>query len=44
MLTEAEIEAHAGRIHDDGYTVIERAASATLVDGLLVRTPAYQGR
>ncbi|MEZ5819446.1 MAG: hypothetical protein R3D82_01435 [Xanthobacteraceae bacterium] len=34
MLTEAQIDAHAGRIRDDGYTVIEGAASTTLVDGL----------
>ncbi|MES1147716.1 MAG: phytanoyl-CoA dioxygenase family protein, partial [Bradyrhizobium guangdongense] len=34
MLDEATIEAHAQRIRDDGYTVIERAADATLVEGL----------
>ncbi|TKW78387.1 MAG: phytanoyl-CoA dioxygenase, partial [Bradyrhizobium icense] len=34
MLTEAEIGAHADRIRDDGYTVIEKAAGETLVDGL----------
>ena len=30
MLTEAEVQAHADRIRDDGYTVIEQAASADL--------------
>ena len=34
MLTEAQVQAHADRIRDDGYTVIENAASAPLVDGL----------
>ena len=34
MLTEAAIQAHADRIRDDGYTVIERAADEALVNGL----------
>ena len=34
MLTDADVQAHADRIRNDGYTVIEPAASATLVDGL----------
>src|SRR5262249_5259027 len=34
MLSEAEVQAHADRIRDDGCTVIERAVSAALVDGL----------
>jgi len=34
MLTEAEIGAHADRVRNDGYTVIEKAAGETLVDGL----------
>ena len=34
MLSEADIEAHAARIRDDGYTVIERAASSELVENL----------
>lgn len=34
MLGEADIEAHAARIRDDGYTVIERAASGELVESL----------
>ena len=28
MLTDAAIQSHADRIHHDGYTVIEGAASA----------------
>ena len=28
MLTDAEVQAHADRIRDDGFTVIEDAASA----------------
>jgi ectoine hydroxylase-related dioxygenase (phytanoyl-CoA dioxygenase family) len=35
MLDEADIQRHADRIRDDGYTVIERAADAKLVDGLI---------
>src|SRR4051812_20993705 len=34
MLTEAELQLHAGKIRDDGYTVIERAADDDLVEGL----------
>ena len=34
MLTDADIQSHAARIRDDGYTVIERAASPELVEGL----------
>jgi hypothetical protein len=34
MLTDADIQSHAARIRDDGYTVIERAASPDLVEGL----------
>ncbi len=34
MLTEDDIQSHADRIRDDGYTVIEHAASADLVEGL----------
>src|ERR1700752_5446709 len=46
MLTEAEVKTHADRICDDGYTVIEGAAAATLVDGLkraLERTEREHG-
>lgn len=35
MLTDAEIQAHADRIRDDGFTVIEGAASPELVEGLI---------
>ena len=34
MLTDADIQSHADRIRDDGYTVIERAADPELVEGL----------
>ena len=34
MLTDAEIQAHADRIRNDGYTVIDQAASRELVAGL----------
>jgi len=34
MLTDDEIRFHVDRIRDDGYTVIERAASADLVESL----------
>ena len=34
MLDDGEIQSHAERIRDDGYTVIERAASPELVEGL----------
>jgi hypothetical protein len=34
MLTDAEIQAHADRIRDDGFSVIEHAASPDLVEGL----------
>ena len=40
-MLEADIEAHTDRIRDDGFTVIEHAASPTLVEGLkaaLLRT------
>ena len=35
MLTDAEVQAHADRIRGDGFTVIEAAASAELVEGLI---------
>lgn len=35
MLSEAEIISHAGRIRDDGFTVIENAADPELVRGLI---------
>ena len=34
MLTDAQVQSHADRIRDDGFTVIEDAASAELVEGL----------
>lgn len=34
MLADEQIRIHAGQIRDDGYTVIERAASPDLVAGL----------
>ena len=34
MLTDAQVQAHADRIRDDGFTVIEQAASTELVEGL----------
>src|SRR3954470_853039 len=34
MLTDVQIQAHADRIRDHGFTVIERAASPDLVEGL----------
>ena len=34
MLTDDEIQSHVARIRDQGYSVIERAASADLVKGL----------
>ena len=34
MLTDADIQLHAEKIRDDGYTVIERAADPGLVEGL----------
>jgi hypothetical protein len=34
MLNDDEAQAHAGRIRDDGFTVIEQAASPELVEGL----------
>ena len=40
-MLEADIQAHANRIRDDGFTVIEHAASPELVEGLkaaLLRT------
>ena len=46
MLTDADIQLHADKIRDDGYTVIERAADAALVDGLkeaLERTEREHG-
>ena len=33
MLTDADIQFHADKIRDDGYTVIERAADPDLVEG-----------
>src|SRR5690349_22468444 len=35
MLAESAVQSHADRIRDDGYTVIEGAASADLVAGLI---------
>src|SRR6187455_2102652 len=35
MLTEAQVQAHADKIRDDGFTVIESAASPELVEGLI---------
>jgi hypothetical protein len=46
MLTVRYIQLHADRIRDDGYTVIERAAEADLVEGLkqaLERTEREHG-
>jgi hypothetical protein len=46
MLTEADIQAHADKIRDDGYTVIERAADTGLVEALkqaLERTEREHG-
>ncbi len=34
MLTEAAIVSHAAKVRDDGFTIIEGAASADLVEGL----------
>jgi hypothetical protein len=34
MLAESAIQSHAGRIRNDGYTVIEGAVSSDLVEGL----------
>ncbi len=34
MLTDVQVQAHADRIRDDGFTVIENAASRELVEGL----------
>ena len=34
MLNDAQVQSHADRIRDDGFTVIEDAASAELVEGL----------
>src|SRR5439155_1416992 len=41
MLDEADVQSHANKIRDDGFTVIERAASPELIERLkqaLVRT------
>ena len=46
MLTDADIQLHADRIRDDGFTVIERAADPDLVEGLkqaLERTEREHG-
>jgi ectoine hydroxylase-related dioxygenase (phytanoyl-CoA dioxygenase family) len=46
MLTDADIQLHADKIRDDGYTVIERAADPALVEGLkeaLLRTEREHG-
>ena len=46
MLTDADIQFHAEKIRDDGYTVIERAADPDLVEGLkqaLLRTEREHG-
>ncbi len=34
MLSEADIQSHADRIRNDGYTVLERAVDSELVEGL----------
>lgn len=34
MLSEADIQSHADRIRNDGYTVLERAVAPALVEGL----------
>ncbi|MBA4037888.1 MAG: phytanoyl-CoA dioxygenase, partial [Bradyrhizobium sp.] len=34
MLTDVQVQSHADRIRDEGFTVIEDAASAELVGGL----------
>ena len=34
MLAETDIQSHADRIRDDGFTVIERAAEPDLVEAL----------
>ncbi|WP_283813537.1 phytanoyl-CoA dioxygenase family protein [Bradyrhizobium paxllaeri] len=34
-MTDVQVQAHANRIHDDGFTVIEGAASPELVEGLV---------
>lgn len=46
MLTDADIQLHAAKIRDDGYTVIERAADPGLIEGLkaaLERTEREHG-
>src|ERR1700759_2670800 len=46
MPGEIDVQLHAGRIRDDGYTVIERAAAPDLVEGLkqaLLRTEHEHG-
>ena len=43
MLTEAQVQAHADGIRDDGYTVIEGAASPGLVEGLIAALSAMTG-
>src|SRR5258708_5505573 len=46
MLTDADIQAHADKIRDDGYTVIEHAVASDLVEGLkeaLERTEREHG-
>ena len=34
MLTDVQVQAHADGIRDDGFTVIEQAASRELVESL----------
>ena len=44
MLAEAAIQSHAEKIRDDGYTVIEGAASPDLVEGLKQAVRAHRAR
>ena len=43
MLNDGEVQAHAGRIRDDGFTVIEGAASPELVEGLKAALAVLDG-
>ena len=44
MLAESAIQSHAERIRNDGYTVIEGAASSDLVEGLKRAVEAHRAR
>ncbi len=37
MLTDAELQAHADKIRDDGFSVLERAASPKATDARKMR-------